>query len=396
MEKVIKLRLNGTPKTVEISDSIKGDLKKIFSGCRVNFLFGAGFSANILGVLNNNETIFEAMRQFHAIDSTEEQKEKILKAYLYWSFFKQCIFPIVDKAVSVSAEFKPYKEFGNILYRIFSERSNPVLDRQFNIFTTNYDPIIELIFDDSSCICNDGFEGRINPKLSTDNFSKSYYRQAVFSNRKAEIPSVNLVKVHGSITWKWDTDGNIGYQSFYSEIKNFFNNNVLLFDDAICQTLKAQLTASTLDTAFTQISTILSGSIFDPLITDTIKYEDFFNNYNNNFLIVNPTKEKFSSTLLNKNYYELLRIFSNELEKENTLLVVNGFSFKDEHILDLTKRSMINPSLKILIFCYEEKSLIEYQSLLSDAKNNNITYIMLESEKLSLDRVNEILSIVHI
>lgn len=75
------------------------------------------------------------------------------------------------------------------------------------------------------------------------------------------------------------------------------------------------------------------------------------------FLIVNPTKEKFSDTLLNKNYYELLRIFSNELEKENSLLVVNGFSFRDEHILDLVKRSMVNPSLKILIFVYQATAI---------------------------------------
>ena len=67
---------------------------------------------------------------------------------------------------------------------------------------------------------------------------------------------------------------------------------------------------------------------------------------------LNTDFAKFSDTLLNKNYYEMLRLFSNELEKENALLVVNGFSFRDEHILDLVKRSMVNPSLKILLFLY--------------------------------------------
>ena len=83
----------------------------------------------------------------------------ILSAFLYWSFFVRCIEPISSKISTYDSSFDPYKEFGDIVYRIFSERGNPALDRQFNIFTTNYDPIIELIFDHSNCICNDGFEG---------------------------------------------------------------------------------------------------------------------------------------------------------------------------------------------------------------------------------------------
>ena len=112
-------------------------------------------------------------------------------------------------------------------------------------------------------------------------------------------------------------------------------------------------------------------------------------------MIVNPTKEKFSDTLLNKNYYELLRIFTNELEKENSLLVVNGFSFRDEHILDLVKRSMINPSLKLLVFCYKEKDIEEYKRLLKEPKNNNITYICLDGENLSIEYFNQVLAHIH-
>ena len=106
-------------------------------------------------------------------------------------------------------------------------------------------------------------------------------------------------------------------------------------------------------------------------------------------------KEKFGDTLLNKNYYELLRIFPNELEKENALLVANGFSFRDEHILDLVKRSMVNPSLKILIFVYNESTIGDLQRLFGTPKNNNITYIALDGEKLSLNYFNQILSYIH-
>ena len=76
-------------------------------------------------------------------------------------------------------------------------------------------------------------------------------------------------------------------------------------------------------------------------------------------------------------------------------MVANGFSFRDEHILDLVKRSMVNPYLKILIFVYQESEINDLKSRFGKVKNNNITYIALEDEKLSLNYFNQILSHIH-
>ena len=379
-----------------LSEDYKSILKNLFSGCRVNFLLGAGFSANLLGILNNNEIVFEAVQKYQAKNEDEREKLTILSAFLYWSFFVRCIEPISSKVSSYATSFEPYKKFGDIVYRIFAERGNPALDRQFNIFTTNYDPIIELIFDHSPCICNDGFEGRIEPRFSTDNYSKTYYRQAVFSNRKAEIPSVNLLKIHGSVTWSEDIIwGGIEYQQYATQIRNFSKNYLPLFDASIMAKIDAHFTADNVADAEKQIETLFTDSVFDSLLGKESDYCSFIDHYKMSFLIVNPTKGKFGDTLLNKNYYELLRIFSNELEKENSLLVVNGFSFRDEHILDLVKRSMVNPSLKILIFAYQESNIGDLQKLFGTPKNNNITYIALDGEQLSLEYFNQILSHIH-
>lgn len=394
MNKIIKIPVE-TGK-ITISEDTKSILRNLFSGCRVNFLFGAGFSANLLGTLNNNEVIFEALQKYQAKNEDERKKVTILSAFLYWSFFIRCIEPISSKISTYDSSFDPYKEFGDIVYRIFSERGNPALDRQFNIFTTNYDPIIELIFDHSNCICNDGFEGRIEPRFSTDNYSKTYYRQAIFSNRKAEIPSVNLLKLHGSVTWSPDLIwGGIAYQQYRDKIGYFTNTYSTLFDTTMVSTIDAHFTATRPDEADKQIQSLFASSIFDTLLVKEDDYGKFIQAYKMFFLIVNPTKEKFSDTLLNKNYYELLRIFSNELEKENSLLVVNGFSFRDEHILDLVKRSMVNPSLKILIFVYQATAIGDFQRLFGEVKNNNITYIALDGENLSLNYFNQILSHIH-
>ncbi len=394
MEQIMKLTVNAG--NVVLSEDDKSVFKNLFSGCRVNFLLGAGFSANLLGILSNNELIFEALQKYQAKDKDQQKKKIILFAFLYWSFFSRCIEPINSTIATCESSFSPYRKFGDIMYRIFSERGNPALERQFNIFTTNYDPIIELIFDHSPCICNDGFEGRIEPRFSTDNYSKTYYRQAIFSNRKAEIPSVNLLKIHGSVTWCEDIiRTGIAYQEYGAKIKCFSKKYSPLFDPGIMAKIDAHFTANNLVDAKKQIETLFADSIFDSLLTNEKNYSDFVDCYKMSFLIVNPTKEKFSDTLLNKNYYELLRIFSNELEKENSLLVVNGFSFRDEHILDLVKRSMVNPSLKILIFVYNESTIGDLQKLFGAPKNNNITYIALDGEKLSLDYFNQILSHIH-
>ena len=411
MNPKIELLVDKENERVILNDGARSTITSLFSGCRVNFLFGAGFSANILGILNNNEVIFEALQKYQAKDENERKKVTILTAFMYWSFFNSCIKPISEKTTKDDL-FDQYKEFGNIVYRIFSERGNPSLDRQFNIFTTNYDPIIELIFDHSNCICNDGFEGRIQPRFSTDNYSKTYYRHAMFSNRKVEIPSVNLFKLHGSVTWEND-DGDIIYQHYCDKISAFFDtylklfNNLSKIDDLLTtnqpdeakEQIKSLiddlLTANQPDEAKEHIKSLFAKRIFDTLLDKAEAYDNFIKEYKKSFLIVNPTKEKFSDTLLNKNYYELLRIFSNELEKENTLMVANGFSFRDEHILDLVKRSMVNPYLKILIFVYQESEIEDMQKRFGDVKNNNITYIALKGEKLSLTYFNQILSHIH-
>lgn len=393
MDFIYKLKVEDD--VIKIDDNFLSNLKHIFSGCRVNFLFGAGFSANVLGILDNNEVIFEALRVCKGTDSTKKDKITILNAYMYWDYFYQCFYPISEKMSDV--ELENYFNFSQVLYTILSEKSNPSLDKQANIFTTNYDPIIEIIFDHSNCICNDGFEGRISPAFSTDNYSKTYLRQAVVSNRKAEIPSVNLLKLHGSVTWRKSAKNEeILYQQYGELLHDFYDEYKDLFEASLMNNIKNHFKYSTKANIEDKIDAILSDSLLDSELVNVSQYETMLAKYKDVFLIVNPTKEKFHDTLLNKNYYELLRIFSNELEKENSLLVVEGFSFKDEHILDLTKRSMLNPSLKLLVFCYDEKAVEDYEKIFNDSKNHNITYVCIDGKKLTIKEFNEILGHVHI
>jgi hypothetical protein len=103
--------------------------------------------------------------------------------------------------------------------------------------------------------------------------------------------------------------------------------------------------------------------------------------FNKQFSIVLPTKEKFRDTVINQTYYELLRIFSNELDKENTLLIAEGFSFSDEHILQLTKRALKNPTLLLVVFCYSSEDHIKNELKFKDF--DNVLTIFSENKKIS-------------
>lgn len=89
MEQIMKLPVEMG--NVVVSEEYKSTLKNLFSGCRVNFLLGAGFSANLLGTLSNNEVVFEALQKYQAKNEDDRKKITVLSAFLYWSFFIRCI-----------------------------------------------------------------------------------------------------------------------------------------------------------------------------------------------------------------------------------------------------------------------------------------------------------------
>ena len=65
----------------------------------------------------------------------------------------------------------------------------------------------------------------------------------------------------------------------------------------------------------------------------------------------------------------MLRLYANELEKENSILFVMGFSMADEHIRDITIRAIkSNPTLKVFICSYSQKA----EDIINNFKSDNI------------------------
>ncbi len=86
---------------------------------------------------------------------------------------------------------------------------------------------------------------------------------------------------------------------------------------------------------------------------------------------------------------------SNELEKQNALLISFGFSFADEHIYTIIERTLkINPTLTLILFAYSKTDLDKFDTIFELNKNCICFYLQDENEqfvKFPLTEVNKIL-----
>lgn len=313
------------------------EIQKSIASANINFLIGAGLSAPFLTVLNEIEQkLNKATNEEEKITIRKEYFEKSMLGNL--ELLKKCC----DECEVV---FNNYKEFYKIINHIVLKRESSILSKQINIFTTNIDIFSEMALEITGIEFNDGFHGRFNPKYDVGNFKKSYYKTSLHYENTSEIPVFNILKLHGSVSWKAKTD------------------NILLDKDLrLIKSIKTHLD------------------------------KDQFNKKYDKLMIVNPEETKFKNTTLNQKYYDLLRMYANELEKENSVLFVMGFSFSDKHIMDLTLQvANSNPTLKIYIFSYEKKISSEYKELEQNSKNTNIEILLPEKNKeYNFEKINEI------
>jgi len=388
------------------------ELKDTVQDCNINFLIGSGISRPFLGTLGKIEIL---LTEIDKRDDINEDKKKIVRASLYKNFFDTAINGNIeilnfngdcDENVCSSVKSKleneeepteeeklcctlsSYRNFLKIINSILLNRKSTILSKQVNVFTTNVDIFLEKALENSNVEYNDGFSGRFKPSFNLGNFKKSYFKKSLHYDNTSELPVFNLMKAHGSVTWKKQLDK--------EEI--LFSPNL----DEISAVKQKEISEGKLiEIGDDPDIEALISSAESIEIDDSV--HDFLNEYEK-LSIVNPTKEKFKDTVLNQTYYEILRIFLNEMEKENTILFVMGFSFADEHIRKIIIRAAnSNPTLKIYIFAYTDntKAAINSEIEKSNPNNKNIKIISpkdieVEDEevsaemKLDLQTLNEV------
>lgn len=354
-------------------------LPEILSGKNINFLIGSGASMPLYPTLSLGESL-PSFEDFVCSEELSPDNIKWLSCYYYAKWISPMQLSKIDKA---DAKYKQvtesYKTFVELVLGILDHESNEKPKRA-NIFTTNYDLLFETTFDainreNPLCYFNDGSRGFIRRTLDTDNFYLNVSHSGYHDNYRREVPTINLLKMHGSITWKKSDD----------RIRVAFKNKVLQDLDNVIDSID--------DFDVDDIDKIFEG--FDPneglsilatelerglnnLSLDNDQVDSFYQDYKK-VPIINPNKWKFHDTVFDQHYYQLIRSFSYEMEKKNTVLVIFAFSFADEHLLDIFKRSILNPTLQVLIVSYSEESQNELKSKFSGF--NNITYCPESFEK---------------
>lgn len=314
----------------------------------LNFLIGSGASADLFPTLALSiKDDFEEAHTLETLATTLEHgaRDDAL-AWLFMHYYSTCIKPAVNfreedaNTPKKRAVLENYEAFLRTVLHILQRRKS--LDRRCNIFTTNYDGCLAYAADrilssgTDDFTLNDGARGFRRRVLQAQNFNTFLCQSGVFERSLNGIPQVNLIHLHGSVYWKKaDTGIEVDYHPESEDLVPVELNDALahladvLHDDQ----------SHTAD--------------FRPAPMAPQFKAPFLERYKK-LPIISPTKWKFQETLFEEHYYQMLRLLSYELEKPGAVLITFGFSFADEHILSLVKRSLSNPQLQVFVCCYSE------------------------------------------
>src|SRR5699024_5177092 len=239
---------------------------------------------------------------------------------------------------------------------------------------------------------NDGANGYVKRILNTDNFNKTLLYSGVFDNYSSEMPVINLIKCHGSVNWREYLKNKKGRSkiqitsslSTIKDINQLLSNFWNKFETDIENYM---ILANQEFSSPSEFIDLLNNRKINlkELIDDINEIANYSEHELNELVslieklqIVLPTKKKFQTTLIEEHYFNMLRLLSYELEKEQSALIVFGFSFYDEHIADVVQRSLNNPNLIVIVICYRndnKEEIISTFNFSSHSIPTNIVFI---------------------
>lgn len=183
-------------------------------------------------------------------------------------------------------------------------------------FTTNYDLALEWSAEALGLHCVNGFSGTHDRAFRPSSFDLGL--RNVLARGEARFGTYNLYlgKLHGSISWKASPSG------------------------SVCEMPSASV---------------------KPLVDEFLKsgHPDDWPGF-----MIFPGASKFVQTTAFV-YGEVIRRFTEFLSRPNTCLVVNGYSFADDHINRLIVSALQNPTLQLIIYLPEIDRLGIYSTLIA-------------------------------
>lgn len=216
------------------------------------------------------------------IDATAHELDRCL-AYATRELARSCVLPTASQTDGLES----FKKFLRKLL------TRPLNLKRVNIFTLNYDTLVEQAADAEGVVLLDGFVGTQRRIFRPESYEQDLYFPAeTTEGRVHRLDRVlHLYKLHGSITWVASTPS----------IDNPFG---------------------------------VSCQPFDPSLS--------------NQLVVYPTPTKIDETL-GMPYAELFRRFANAVVRPQSVLFVIGYGFGDEHVNAVIRQALAVPSFTLVV-----------------------------------------------
>ncbi len=362
----------------EVDQDFLSDLRKTLESTNINFLLGAGCSMPAFRTLGNLEELrVELEEKKDGLGENSDVIYRLIKAEIDRRFFMGSIYRNVKYVTARKDDIEEdirqtrdaYKDFCTEAIQTVANRESVDKPKQVTFFTSNYDLCMDLALDKAGIPTNSAYLGRFARRVTLQTFGNRVFSNGIGLGYRTEIPSANLVKIHGCASWR--NDGNEltiddSYQ-ILEEIKELHyaisqfgeelpTNTPNSLEPSESHTIDTSTEASAdFETLRCQAEATLERTQQgeEDLVAKLNALDDAYKK----LAVVLPNKGKFASTVLDETYYDQLRRLSNQLELPNTSLLVMGFSFADEHIRSLiTRAAKANPTLKVIIFCYSKNT----------------------------------------
>ncbi len=307
----IKCYMGSEEKEITL-ETLQADMATYLQIDNLSFLVGAGCSSNIVAEKETGiplmkglyDSFFEGNPDFEVAGvkfngKYDHNLEKMLETMGAVAVANQVkeIEPDIDAKIKSVRDFirdkiksgldsQEVKEIYKSFYAKITQRSRK---NPISIFTTNYDLFNEIALDELGFPYNNGFSGSFRRKFNPVSYNYMYVENMNLTRDVWERVSsfFNLVKLHGSISWLCK-DNEI-WERHYSDIRD--NETVMIY----------------------------------------------------------PTPMKDRSTLMEP-YSDLFRTMENRIVQKNSVLVVIGYSFGDDHINRIILNGLAVPSFRLVVF----------------------------------------------
>lgn len=324
------------------ADEFRARLTRALQSSHVSFLFGSGASAPAIPVAGGLEATIEQMLTQGKHQDADRGLCSLLRAVQEPTntLFSGTLTPQLTEVVA------SYRALISVVHTLLFERRTRLRPAQVALFTTNYDLLIEYACSQQSPVMlNDGFarvpafDERV--EFAPHSFFNTVSNVGSLYNYRVDVPCINLIKLHGSLSWAKS-------------------------GGAITCSFKAQQLPAD-DASPAELAAYLDGRA-----------------------VVLPLATKHRTSVMEQTYYDLFRIYANELDKENSLLIAFGFSFSDTHILQVTRRALRNPTMWLVVFAYDSAAADSLRSIFSE--HPNVAVVSNGDQPLSFEVFNALLN----